>query len=194
DTNTIFRGNSLVSKCMDELMRLSGQHYLRATLKPTLDLIVRERKPCEIDPTKMASGESRENNLANLKEYVGYILKAISHSALSCPPVMCQIFSQLRELANTYFPNQREVRYSVISGFVFLRFFAPAILGPKLFDLTTEIIDTSTLRTLTLLSKTVQSVGNLVSLRSSQHNFKETYMRDMFSYCVTDKHVDAVRT
>jgi Ras GTPase-activating protein 3 len=28
----------------------------------------------------------------------------------------------------------------VISGFIFLRFFAPAILGPKLFDLTTEQI------------------------------------------------------
>lgn len=25
-----------------------------------------------------------------------------------------------------------------MSGFIFLRFFAPAILGPKLFDLTTE--------------------------------------------------------
>lgn len=38
------------------------------------------------------------------------------------------------------FPDNKEVRYSVISGFIFLRFFAPAILGPKLFDLTTEQI------------------------------------------------------
>lgn len=37
-------------------------------------------------------------------------------------------------------PDQREVRYSVISGFIFLRFFAPAILGPKLFDITTHPI------------------------------------------------------
>lgn len=36
--------------------------------------------------------------------------------------------------------DEREVRYSVISGFVFLRFFAPAILHPKLFDLTSEQI------------------------------------------------------
>ncbi|KAG7175406.1 Ras GTPase-activating protein 3-like [Homarus americanus] len=161
DTNTIFRGNTLVSKCIDELMKLVGHHYLRSTLKPTLDLIFRERKPCEIDPTKLQQGESREINLTNLKEYISLILKAIINSALSCPPVMCQIFSELKELANTYFPNEREVRYSVISGFVFLRFFAPAILHPKLFDLTTEQIDPATHRTLTLLSKTVQSVGNL---------------------------------
>ncbi|XP_069955565.1 ras GTPase-activating protein 3 isoform X4 [Cherax quadricarinatus] len=140
DTNTIFRGNTLVSKCIDELMKLVGHHYLRSTLKPTLDLIFRERKPCEIDPTKLQQGESREANLTNLKEYISLILKAIINSALNCPPVMCQIFSELKELANTYFPNEREVRYSVISGFVFLRFFAPAILYPKLFDLTTEQI------------------------------------------------------
>ncbi|XP_069955564.1 ras GTPase-activating protein 3 isoform X3 [Cherax quadricarinatus] len=194
DTNTIFRGNTLVSKCIDELMKLVGHHYLRSTLKPTLDLIFRERKPCEIDPTKLQQGESREANLTNLKEYISLILKAIINSALNCPPVMCQIFSELKELANTYFPNEREVRYSVISGFVFLRFFAPAILYPKLFDLTTEQIDSSTHRTLTLLSKTVQSVGNLVSSRTSHHNFRESYMREVFGHCVTDKHVEGMRT
>ncbi|XP_045624845.1 ras GTPase-activating protein 3 [Procambarus clarkii] len=194
DTNTIFRGNTLVSKCVDELMKLVGHHYLRSTLKSTLDLIFRERKPCEIDPTKLQQGESREVNLINLKEYISLILKAIINSALSCPPVMCQIFSELKELANTYFPNEREVRYSVISGFVFLRFFAPAILYPKLFDLTTEQIDPSTHRTLTLLSKTVQSVGNLVSSRNSHQNFREIYMREVFAHCVTDKHVEGMRT
>jgi Ras GTPase-activating protein 3 len=39
-----------------------------------------------------------------------------------------------------FLSDNREVRYSVISGFIFLRFFAPAILGPRLFDLTTEHI------------------------------------------------------
>ncbi|MPC27319.1 Ras GTPase-activating protein 3 [Portunus trituberculatus] len=194
DTNTIFRGNTLVSKCIDELMKLVGHHYLRSTLKPTLDLIFRERKPCEIDPTKMQPGESRESNLSNLKEYINQILKPIINSPLNCPPVMCQIFSELKELANTYFPNEREVRYSVISGFVFLRFFAPAILHPKLFDLTSEPIDPSTQRTLTLLSKTVQSVGNQVSSRTSYQNFRENYMREVFAHCITDKHVEQTRT
>ncbi|KAG0699835.1 Ras GTPase-activating protein 3 [Chionoecetes opilio] len=194
DTNTIFRGNTLVSKCIDELMKLVGHHYLRSTLKPTLDLIFRERKPCEIDPTKLQPGESREANLCNLKEYINQILKPIIYSALNCPPVMCQIFSELKELANTYFPSEREVRYSVISGFVFLRFFAPAILHPKLFDLTSEQIDPSTQRTLTLLSKTVQSVGNQVSSRTSNQNFRESYMREVFAHCITDKHVEQTRT
>lgn len=53
---------------------------------------------------------------------------------------MCEMFWCLRELAATHFPKNKEVRYSVISGFIFLRFFAPAILGPRLFDITSEQI------------------------------------------------------
>ena len=34
--------------------------------------------------------------------------------------------------------ENQEVQYCVLSGFVFLRFFAPALLNPKLFDLTQE--------------------------------------------------------
>lgn len=138
DPTTIFRGNTLVSKMMDEAMRLSGLHYLHSTLRPIVETIVAERKPCEIDPTRVKDKSQIENNLTNLQEYVEKVFEAIIKSAVRCPPVLCQIFHDLRECAAKYFPHNKEVRYSVVSGFIFLRFFAPAILGPKLFDLTTE--------------------------------------------------------
>lgn len=121
-------------------MRLAGLRYLHTTLRPTLDLVFQEKKSCEIDPARVKDQNTIEQNLANLKEYVEKIFIAITQSALHCPAVMCQIFHDLKESAMTYFPNNREVRYSVVSGFIFLRFFAPAILGPRLFDLTTEQI------------------------------------------------------
>lgn len=37
DPNTIFRGNSLTSKCIDETMKLAGMHYLHVTLKPAIE-------------------------------------------------------------------------------------------------------------------------------------------------------------
>lgn len=37
DPNTIFRGNSLTSKCIDETMKLAGMNYLHVTLKATID-------------------------------------------------------------------------------------------------------------------------------------------------------------
>lgn len=137
DPTTIFRGNTLVSKMMDEAMRLSGLHYLHATLRPIVESILADKKPCEIDPTRVKDKSQVESNLVNLQEYVERVFKAIINSAVRCPPVLCQIFHDLRECAAKYFPQNKEIRYSVVSGFIFLRFFAPAILGPKLFDLTT---------------------------------------------------------
>lgn len=144
DPTTIFRGNTLVSKMMDEAMRLSGLHYLHQTLRPVLSQIVTEKKPCEIDPSKVKDRSAVDTNLHNLKDYVERVFEAITKSAERCPKVLCQIFHDLRECAGKHFPRNREVRYSVVSGFIFLRFFAPAILGPKLFDLTSErLVSTS---------------------------------------------------
>lgn len=138
DPTTIFRGNTLVSKMMDEAMRLSGLHYLHSTLQPIVEQILQEKKPCEIDPTRVSNRTQIETNLANLEDYVEKVIDAITKSAFRCPAVLCQMFYDLRECAVKHFPDNKEVRYSVVSGFIFLRFFAPAILGPKLFDLTTE--------------------------------------------------------
>ncbi|SPP85358.1 GTPase-activating protein isoform X2 [Drosophila guanche] len=193
DPTTIFRGNTLVSKMMDEAMRLSGLHYLHQTLRPVLSQIVAEKKPCEIDPSKVKDRSAVDTNLHNLKDYVERVFQAITKSADRCPKVLCQIFHDLRECAGKHFPSNREVRYSVVSGFIFLRFFAPAILGPKLFDLTTERLDPQTNRTLTLISKTIQSLGNLVSSRSSQQPCKEEYTGELYKKFCTEQHVDAVK-
>ncbi|KAL1490589.1 hypothetical protein ABEB36_013257 [Hypothenemus hampei] len=193
DPTTIFRGNTLVSKMMDEAMRLIGLQYLHKTLRPTLELIFSEKKPCEIDPTRVKDPAVIQTNQANLKSYIQKIFDDITQSAVHCPALMCQIFHNLKECAMTYFPNNKEVRYSVISGFIFLRFFAPAILGPRLFDLTTQAIDCQTNRTLTLISKTIQSLGNLVSCRSSQQVCKEEYMDCLYKEFCTDTHKTAMR-
>ncbi|XP_066601129.1 ras GTPase-activating protein 3 isoform X2 [Prorops nasuta] len=194
DPTTIFRGNTLVSKMMDEGMRLAGLHYLHSTLRPAMEQVFLERKPCEIDPTRVKDANTIQNNLANLKEYVERVFTAITTSGVKCPPLMCEMFWCLRELAATHFPKNKEVRYSVISGFIFLRFFAPAILGPRLFDITTEQIDSQTNRTLTLISKTIQSLGNLVSCRGGAGSVcKEEYMECVYREFYTEKHIQAVK-
>ncbi|CAH1643327.1 unnamed protein product [Spodoptera littoralis] len=193
DATTIFRGNTLVSKMMDEAMRLSGASYLRAVLRPTLAAVLAERRPCEIDPARVKPSAAVTANLANLKDYVERVFAAITSSYAMCPSAMCRLFDALRQCAARHFPRNAEVRYSVVSGFIFLRFFAPAILGPRLFDLTTEQIDPQTNRTLTLISKTIQSLGNLVSSRSAQQVCKEEYMAELYRSFCTPRHVQAIK-
>lgn len=137
DVNTIFRGNSLISKCIDELMKLVGMRYLHETLKSCVETVVLEQRCCEIDPNRIKdTDDSLEKNMSNLKFYISNVFRSITTSMDRCPQIMCEVFAVLKELAIKFFPENKEVCYYVISGFVFLRFFAPALLNPRLFELT----------------------------------------------------------
>lgn len=85
DPTTIFRGNTLVSKMMDEGMRLAGLHYLHSTLRPAMEQVFLEKKPCEIDPTRVKDGNTIETNLTNLK--------VLNHKYLSRTRARASIFS-----------------------------------------------------------------------------------------------------
>nr|XP_012620982.2 ras GTPase-activating protein 3 isoform X3 [Microcebus murinus] len=191
DPNTIFRGNSLTSKCIDETMKLAGMHYLHVTLGPAIEEICQSHKSCEIDPVRLKDGENLENNMENLRQFVDHVFHAITTSGVSCPTVMCDIFFSLREAAAKRFQDDPDVRYTAVSSFIFLRFFAPAILSPNLFQLTPHHTDPQTSRTLTLVSKTIQTLGSLSKSKSA--SFKESYMATFYEFFNEQKYADAVK-
>ncbi|XP_034528331.1 rasGAP-activating-like protein 1 isoform X5 [Ailuropoda melanoleuca] len=177
DPNTLFRSNSLASKAMEQFMKLVGMPYLHEVLKPVINRVFEEKKYMELDPCKMDLGRTRrisfkgapseehvrDASLGLLTGYLGPIVDAIVGSVGRCPPAMRLVFKQLRQRVEERFPQaeHEDVKYLAISGFLFLRFFAPAILTPKLFDLRDQHADPQTSRSLLLLAKAVQSIGNL---------------------------------
>ncbi|XP_053938806.1 rasGAP-activating-like protein 1 [Cuculus canorus] len=177
DPNTLFRSNSLASKSVEQFMKVVGLPYLHEVLKPVVNRIFEEKKYVELDPGKMELSRSRrisfkgslseaqvrESSLELLKGYLGDIVDAIVGSVEKCPLLMRVAFKQLRRRVEERFPSEQheDVRYFSISGFVFLRFFAPAVLTPKLFSLREHHADPRTGRTLLLLAKALQSIGNL---------------------------------
>ncbi|XP_030890678.1 rasGAP-activating-like protein 1 isoform X1 [Leptonychotes weddellii] len=177
DPNTLFRSNSLASKAMEQFMKLVGMPYLHEVLKPVINRVFEEKKYMELDPCKMDLGRTRrisfkgapseehvrDASLGLLTGYLGPIVEAIVGSVGRCPPAMRLAFKQLHQCVEERFPQaeHEDVKYLAISGFLFLRFFAPAILTPKLFDLRDQHADPQTSRSLLLLAKAVQSIGNL---------------------------------
>nr|XP_027782090.1 ras GTPase-activating protein 2-like [Marmota flaviventris] len=193
DANTIFRENSLATRCLDEMMKIVGGHYLKVTLKSTLDEICESSKSCEIDPIKLKEGDNVENNKENLRYYVDKLFSTIVRSSMSCPTVMCDIFYSLRQMATQRFPNDPHVQYSAVSSFVFLRFFAVAVVSPHTFHLRPHHPDAQTIRTLTLISKTIQTLGSRGSLSKSNSSFKETFMCEFFKMFQEKGYIIAVK-
>ncbi|KAF0033509.1 hypothetical protein F2P81_013575 [Scophthalmus maximus] len=177
DPNTLFRSNSLASKAMEQFMKAVGMLYLHEVLKPIINRIFDEKKYIELDPCKIdlnrtrrisfkgavSEAEVRDSSVEMLQSYLTSIIESIVGSVDQCPPVMRVAFKQLHKRVEEQFaePANEDVKYLAISGFFFLRFFAPAILTPKLFQLRDQHADTRTSRTLLLLAKALQSVGNL---------------------------------
>ncbi|KAL2092141.1 hypothetical protein ACEWY4_011939 [Coilia grayii] len=154
-----------------------GMLYLHEVLRPIINRIFEDKKYVELDPCKIdlnrsrrisfkgsvSEAEIRESSVGLLQGYLCSIVEAIVGSVAQCPLVMRLLFKQLHKRVEEQFPEPQheDVKYLAISGFFFLRFFAPAILSPKLFHLRDHHADTRTSRTLLLLAKAVQSVGNL---------------------------------
>lgn len=174
DPNTIFRGNSLATKAFDSYLKLHGMPYLHSVLKPIISQIVHENLNCEVDETRLEKNDDLNKNWKNLKALVTRTLDAVLSSAGSCPFEFRVMFSHVRKLVTAQFPQDSVIMYTAVSGFIFLRFFCPAILGPQLFEMMDDLPSPRNGRTLTLIAKTLQNLANLVEFGG-----KEPFMAKM---------------
>uniref|UniRef100_A0A8C6YLG2 Ras GTPase-activating protein 4-like n=1 Tax=Nothoprocta perdicaria TaxID=30464 RepID=A0A8C6YLG2_NOTPE len=178
EPNTLFRSNSLASKSMESFLKVAGMQYLHAVLAPTINRVFEEKKYVELDPSKrdatgrmrcsglhrvQTEGEVIEQSCQHLQSYLGELLAAMGRSAPGCPAVVRGAFRQLFRRVGQRFPEQQHqnVKFIAVTSFLCLRFFSPAIMTPKLFHLREKHADARTSRTLLLLAKAVQIVGNM---------------------------------
>ena len=76
----------------------------------------------------MGPDQDYKDPLRNLTNIFDTTVKSIFESVDSCPLVLRQIFLQIRNAATQKFPEDEEVGYTAVTGFVFLRFFVPAVM------------------------------------------------------------------
>ena len=197
EANLLFRGNSLVTKALDIHMRRLGRDYLEDTLGPVLRDIVRRQLDCEVDPARLPSREQRDRNWTTLTDLIGWVWNSISSSAFNCPAGLRILFRHIRSCAeDRYGSFIRTVKYTSVSGFLFLRLFCPAILNPELFELLPGKCDSSSRRnnanklterpnersrrTLTLIAKSLIVLANMAKFGA-----KEPWMEHMNRWLVT---------
>lgn len=175
EANLLFRGNTLLTKALDAHMQRLGKEYLEDTLSEQMRDIDESDPECEVDPNRVHNPHDLERNWQNLIALTENLWKSIFASASRCPPELRMIFRHIRACADDRYGNfHRTVTYSSVSGFLFLRFFVPAVLNPKLFGLLKDHPRPRAQRTLTLIAKALQSLANLSTVGG-----KEPWMEPM---------------
>lgn len=171
---TLFRANSMASKAIDVYMKHVGMSYLKAVLGEIIEKISSQKLSTEVDPTRLKNSKNMDANWKQLKQYMSEVVEAIFRQEPNIPLQFRQIFEYLQDIVTKKFPKDNLVRYTSVAGFIFLRFFTPALLSPKLFNLLPQFADEKTSRTYTLLAKTLQNLANMVEFGD-----KEAYMKPM---------------
>ncbi|OCT92268.1 ras GTPase-activating protein 4 isoform X1 [Xenopus laevis] len=177
EPNTLFRSNSLASKSMESFLKVAGTQYLHSVVGLTINRIFEEKKYVELDPSKVEIKEAgcsslhriqTESDLIQqsaqyLQSYLTDLLTAITKSVKLCPATIRATFRQLYKRVEECFPENKHmnVKFIAVTSFLCLRFFSPAIMSPKLFHLREKHADARTSRTLLLLAKAIQNVGNM---------------------------------
>jgi len=172
DVNIIFRGNSLTTKVIDLYMKVVAMNHLHSVVTDLVEEVYKDKESCEIDPSRLEKSEDIEENTKRLISYCTRFFEAIASSIGKLPPELACVFENIRLEVVEKYPKASIEKYTCVSGFIFLRFFCPAILDPNLFGMMDEHPTGGTARTLTLIAKTLQNLANLVEAGVD----KEPYM------------------
>ncbi|KAJ2336820.1 Ras GTPase-activating protein 1 [Coemansia sp. RSA 2681] len=180
DPALVFRGSSIATRAVDTLMKLTGLSFIDHMIGDIVRDVVNGNYKCEVDPAKLQPGECIEEHWQTLAHLLEVLWEGIESAVHCCPLIMRQTFAGIRRATATFYSEHgafEQVRYSCISGFVFLRLLCPAMLAPKSFGLVGRHPCASSLRVLTLMAKGIQCTANLTDFA-----LKEPYMQPMNAF------------
>eukprot|EP00122_Pirum_gemmata_P008336 Pgem_evm1s7683 len=84
DSNTLLRGNSLGTKCVDEWMKVKGLNYLHLVLCPVISEVSNSKKSFELDPSRLEDTDKTDKQIVengkNLSTTMSWVLRRIFES------------------------------------------------------------------------------------------------------------------
>lgn len=171
ETATLLRSNNMATIMLIEFCRMFGMGYLSSTLKSLVTRVCQHPGTIEIDPLKLLDSNDRAKNIQELRKSTNEFLSTILSSLDSLPDEFRVVWQHLHKKVKQYFPDSA---LKLVGGFLFLRFFCPAILAPHNFGLVDEPPCPEAQRHLTLVTKTLQNLAN-----GMRFGTKEPYMEPM---------------
>lgn len=168
----LFRRNSMATRLLTIFAKHEGSDYLKRTLQPYLIKLVNDSvdKSYEIDPAKIQYGD-KNSNLENLKNACQGFVDAITNSQ-GIPSCFVDLCTFIAKVVTEKFGGSP---LPAVGGFIFLRFFCPAIVSPDGHELVNIPQSSKELRRgLVLCTKVIQNLANNVLF-----GIKETFMIEL---------------
>jgi len=136
----------------------------------------------EVDPSKLEPGENLQKNQQKLQATCSKFLRKIFDSLEDSPLEFRKISNSLQLQVAEKFPGSSQL---CIGGFLFLRYFCPAIVTPVHSGLVTEQPTEKSQRGLTLVAKVLQNVSNNVTFGTKEESMDwlNSFMQSNFSAC-----------
>lgn len=202
---TLFRGNSVLTRSMEFYFIRLGKEYLDKSIGPALREIIGSGEDCEVDPNRIKESDPDkkmtilEENHTKLLFWASKIWSAIYNTSNDVPlPIKNQMKTLRKKLELMCIEDDTTRILNCVSGMLFLRFFCPVILNPKLFDFVRSHLNERSRRTVTLISKVLLNLSNLTLFANKEpfmvglNCFIEDHSEEMLDYIdkITQKKLD----
>jgi len=168
---TLFRSNSMASKMIKVYSFLVGSHYLKETIGQPIQEICSKSVSHELDPVKLGPKDDAMTNAERLNETTQNILDWILTSVHNSPLFFKWISYYLFHSVGEKYPA---AKYTAVGGFLFLRYWCPAVTTPESYGLVAKPPQDISRRTLVLVAKVLQNLANGVMFGG-----KEEFMTPM---------------
>ncbi|CDO92288.1 unnamed protein product [Kluyveromyces dobzhanskii CBS 2104] len=184
--NTLFRGNSILTKTMETYCYRVGEEYLDKCIGTLIRQLIDEDESYEIDPNRIKESDPEEKQkiievhfqrLLSLAEKTWQLIFSTSNDLPQGIKSQLKCFRKKLEILEPDKSMSLKSLLNCISGFLFLRFLCPVILNPKIFNFVDNHPSENSRRTLTLLAKILMNLSTL-----TQFGAKEPWMVKMNSF------------
>jgi hypothetical protein len=148
DPNSLWRGNSFFTSCIEAMIRSSCRPFLVLSLKELVSEI-----------SKMA----KEPNSNSIEELVSQALCSMNNTADLFPKEVRFVLSKIRDTTAAKWPNQDNLSLRVVANFLFLRFISAGMTSPVSHGLCQQPPTAIGQKVLTKVAKILQSTANFTN-------------------------------
>jgi len=166
---SLMRANSMASKLMKSYSTMIGKPFLRQVLSESVKSICEMKESFEVDPEKLQPDEKLMDNRARLEDACSKFLRNIFDSVDDTPIEFRQICQFMQQKVAAKFPGNAQL---CIGGWIFLRYFCPAIFTPMISGIVTTMPNEKSQRGLTLIAKTLQNIANNVTFGKKEDSLE----------------------